>query len=254
MFFFLSKTINALIFPTTWLFVLLLWSLFKPKLRKKLLITSVILLLVYGNYAIANFCIKCWEGEATNVDNLEKHDLAVVLTGVTTESKDSNRVFFSRGADRITHAFQLWSLGKVEKILITGGKGGIIENEHEREEALKLKDFLLMCGMPDSLIITESKAKNTYENAKFTKELIDILEIKPRKILLITSAFHMKRSLACFKKQGLEVTPFSVDFYANNHVHLEKYLPFPSTEAMSKFDLLLKEVFGFMAYFLTGKI
>lgn len=254
MFFFFSKTISALIYPPTWMAFLLIWALFSKKNRKKIIIAILCLVFVYGNTVLSNLAVRFWEWKCIPIADVEKHDLAVVLTGVTAESKDPERVFFSRGADRITHAFQLWKLGKVEKVLITGGKGGINEKQHEMEEALKLKNFLVMCGMPDSLILTEIKAKNTFENAKFTKEIIDQLPEKPEKILLITSSFHMRRSMACFKKQGLTTKPFPVDFYGTNQIYEEQYLPFPNAGSMSKFDMLMKEIFGFLAYKITGKI
>ena len=254
MFYFFSKTLNIFIFPSTWIVVLLLISISSKRFRKRLLIITTAFFLVYGNKAISNYLMQMWEWKVVPLDSIEKYDLAIVLTGIVNETKDNERIFFNKGADRIVQAFQLWKLGKVKKILITGGKGGIIEKGNEVEESIKLKSYLVMHEMPDSLIITETRAKNTHENALNTKLLLNHLNYSPQKILLITSAFHMRRALACFRKQNINPDPFPVDYYSVRELYIEDFIPYPNTDAMVKFDILIKEWVGFVVYRLTGRL
>ena len=108
-------------------------------------------------------------------------------------------------------------------------------------------------GIPESDILIESKSRNTYENALYTKEFLDQENLQGQKLLLITSAFHIFRAEKCFKKVGLNVTPFSVDFHARAlFFHPEDLIP--STGAIEDWQLLIKEWVSTIVYRLRGYI
>ena len=80
-------------------------------------------------------------------------------------------------------------------------------------EARLLAKVLADCQVPEEDIILEEKARNTYENALYSQKILT--KIFPNQTyLLITSAFHTPRALACFRKQQLKVKAFSTDFYS----------------------------------------
>src|SRR3546814_10230096 len=68
-------------------------------------------------------------------------------------------------------------------------------------------------GVPDSVILVENKTRNTHESAAKVKNMLQDLGYTSHDCLLITSAFHMRRSLACYRKVGLTLDPFTTDFY-----------------------------------------
>jgi len=70
-----------------------------------------------------------------------------------------------------------------------------------------------MCGVAPEDIIIESASRNTHENALYVKDLVSS-NAKKGKVILITSAFHMRRAEGCFRKVGIDVTGFSTDFYS----------------------------------------
>src|SRR5258706_7873052 len=76
-----------------------------------------------------------------------------------------------------------------------------------------VKKFLVEIGIPPEDIIIENKSNNTYENAIFTKEILQ-RDFPNGRFLLFTAAFHMRRAVACFKKVGMEVTPYGTDRYS----------------------------------------
>ncbi len=95
---------------------------------------------------------------------LEKYDVAIVFSGVTRGSKTPrDRVYFQEGADRITHTLQLYNEGKVKNIIVSGGLG--FQKVPNSNAADRLASFLTMANVPDSVIIRETHAVNTYENA-----------------------------------------------------------------------------------------
>lgn len=254
MFFVLSKILNFITQPTTWLIAMFIGYLLfrKDKWRKRCLYVGLSGLLFFTNPFFSNIIFSWWEVEPTSLEMLEKHDIAVVFSGITIhDKKPHDRIYFNKAADRITMAIQLYKTGKVDKILISGGYGSVLKNT--QREAETLTDFLVMLGIPKSDIIQEKNANNTYENAVFTKEIID--EKYPNaKLLLITSAFHMRRSLGCARKAGLVVTPFAVDYKARYDLVNPEHLIIPQSYALYNWDVLVHEIIGYWVYVFSGKI
>ena len=113
---------------------------------------------------------------------------------------------------------------------------------------------MIMAGVNEQDIIIENKTRNTYESAVAVKKIIDSLQYKAEDCLLITSAFHMRRSLACYRKAGLNVESFTTDFYARAWQFFLASLFVPSLQSFIIWEKLLKEWTGFVAYKLAGYI
>jgi uncharacterized SAM-binding protein YcdF (DUF218 family) len=190
---------------------------------------------------------------ATPYKNVKAYEAGILLTGVTNgDLTPTDRVYFSKGADRVTHTLQLYRLNKIKRIIITGGVGELIGTA--RPEAELLKEALLLMKVPAHDIIIENKARNTHENAKYSKVVVDSLHLSSTQCLLITSAFHMRRSRACFKKVGLDIDTFTVDFYSHKREFGPDELLIPRIEAMMVWHKLAKEWVGMMAYKVAGYI
>src|SRR5690606_14661246 len=155
-----------------------------------------------------------------------------------------DRVYFQKGADRLLHTVQLYKLGKIKNILITGGSGLVIGRQ-TAAEADQLKSVFLYCGIPEKDILIENQSRNTRENALFTRRTIDSLRL-PGKFLMITSAFHMRRAEGCFKKVDLDVDIFPVDYYTKKRKFTPNILLIPSEGAMGKWATLIHEVTGYL--------
>jgi uncharacterized SAM-binding protein YcdF (DUF218 family) len=253
MFFFLSKTLMHLLLPVVWVLVLLLWAFFTkiPKYRKRLLGLVIFLFLLFSNEYIVTRLFGLWEYPVIPIVNLPKnYDVGVVLGGFTDLSKHPrDRVYLSQGADRLMHALQLYRMGKVKKILASGGSG--IPNFNEAVEADRIREVLLTCQVDPNDIILEPAARNTVENAKNCAEIIN-RDFPKSRILVFTSAFHCRRAQACFEKQGIHVDMFPVDFrFTNPHFNAEKAF-IPSNSAWEKWGLLIHEIVGYFIYKLAG--
>ncbi len=252
MFFVLSKTVSILIQPFSIVVLLLLCSAIvrSVRLRKILFWSGLGLLIFLSNSFVSSEVMRAWEIEATPYQEVGKYNVGIILTGVT-EAKlyPGDRVYFAKGADRVIHAFQLYKQGRISKILISGGTGSLF---YEGQlEALKLKEVLNLLGVPDSDLIVESDSRNTYENAVFSSEIIRTTFADP-KCLLITSAYHVRRARACFRKTGLPVDVFSTDF----HTAERKYggLIVFNLGGIRKWSILFKEWAGYLAYAMVGYI
>ncbi len=255
MFFILSKTVDFLAMPFTIICVVVLfaWIVKNQKLKQRLLLTAIIMLIFFSNDFISNELMRAWEVETIPYSALRPHTLGIVLTGATVPLlRPNDRVYFARGADRVTHTVQLYKLGLIRKILISGGTGRLIEEDEP--EANKFQKAMSLMGVPESDIMLENVSRNTYESAVAVKPVLDSLNYMAQDCLLITSAFHMRRSLACYRKVGLSIEPFTTDFYAHPRNFYPDTLLVPRLDAMLIWHKLAKEWLGFIAYKFAGYI
>jgi uncharacterized SAM-binding protein YcdF (DUF218 family) len=255
MFFVVSKILSFLAQPLAVVVLLLLagWIVRNARWKKILTRTAFGILLFTSNYFIANEVVKAWEMPIVMYNSVQKkYDFGVLLTGVTkTEMTPKDRVFFSRGADRATNTLQLYKLGIIRKIIVSGGSGRL--DGSGVKEADDLADFLTLAGVPEEDIIIENISKNTHESAEEVGKILARMD-GPKELLLITSGYHMRRSLACFKKAGIDIDPFPVDPVSEPRRFTPDHLLIPRLDAMSMWQTLLKEWIGFVAYWIAGYI
>lgn len=255
MFFVFSKTLNFLVQPLTLVFGFLVLSVLikKQPWKKRFFWAGFIFLVFFSNDFIANEVMRAWEVKTKAFSGMRQYQIGIVLTGATQAFlKPDDRVYFQRGADRVTHSIQLYKLGLIKRILISGGSGRLLDVDEP--EADKFKRVMMMAGVADTAIIIENRTRNTYESAVAVKKIIDSLQYKPEDCLLITSAFHMRRSLACYNKANLNIESFSTDFYASPKRFFLASLLLPNIQGFIIWEKLLKEWTGFIAYKVAGYI
>lgn len=222
----------------------------KEKRRKRALVTTAALLLLFTNPFMSNEAWLLWERKPKPIATLPTYDAAIILTGLTGMDKSPHdRVYTNKGTDRVLHTLQLYKLGKVQHIIISGGNGSL--KEKITTEAESLRQLLVQAGVPDSVILMEDKSRNTYENARFTKQLLS-QHPDLKKLLLVTSAFHMRRAEACFKKAGVVADTYPADFYTHDRAwDLDKLL-LPQEVVLFHWQKLLHEMAGFVVYKVVG--
>lgn len=256
MFFILSKTAGLLINPLIILLLLLVPALVlkRRKLKHLFLGMFALVFLVFTNPVITNEILLWWEVPAVPFEQLRQpYDAAIVLSGVTANHKAPyDRVHLNKGADRIMHAVQLYKQGKVKKLILSGGSG-LLEADSVAE-ADRMRTVMLLAGVATADIMVEARSRNTHENAQFTHNLLRDSSPDQGRYLLVTSAFHMPRAMACFTAEGVAVEAFSTDFYSMDSAYtLEHYL-LPSPEALQAWNKLLREWLGLLAYKLAGYV
>ncbi|MEA5256786.1 YdcF family protein [Arcicella aquatica] len=258
MFYFLSKVLFYVLMPLSLTIFVLVWAIFtkNPQRKKQLLISTLVMIFVFGNDFIVNEGFMLWETPATSPETIvEPYDVGIILTGGMISNKEGTpqQIFVDKTADRFIQPLRLYKQGKIKKILITGGNTDLtIIRTDFSDENLKTAQLLEELGVKKSDLILETKARNTRENASFTAE---ILRKKPElgnKYLLFTSAFHMRRSLGCFEKAGLTVTPFSTAFKSKARVFTFSSLIVPSEGAYYEGYHLIHEILGYCVYRVLG--
>ncbi|MCX8569359.1 MULTISPECIES: YdcF family protein [Hyphomicrobiales] len=153
------------------------------------------------------------------------------------------------GGDRMVETAVLARRYPDAKVVISGGTGTLVlEGEGDADTAPRLLEAL---GVSRDRMILEGRSRNTYENAVFSKEMVTP---KPGETwLLVTSAFHMPRSMALFAKAGFQVVAWPVDYRTSGQEGVGLFTDNPA-DSLQNTTMALREWIGLFAYWLSGRI
>lgn len=154
----------------------------------------------------------------------------------------------NRSGDRFVEALRLALAHPEARILIAGGPAALVQQE---PEALAGKRFFEAFGIAPERILIDDKSRNTEENALYAKQLAGTSE--GQTWLLVTSAFHMPRSVGLFRKVGFSALPWPADYLASGAEGV-RIKPDQSTENIAVANLALREWAGLAGYYMTGRI
>ncbi|MBS1638817.1 MAG: YdcF family protein [Bacteroidetes bacterium] len=249
MFFFLSKILLFALTPFWWIIILLIWSWITKniKTKKRLRIAIVLILIVFTNPFLFNKLVNAWQPTKVNLKG-KKYSAAILLSGIGGYDEQNN-FYIGASGDRFIQTAQLYHQGIVQKIIVTGGSGSLLNNI---DEAQGIKQELLKTGIPDSAILLEQKARNTFENAIYTKQLLDSVHLQPPYVL-VTSAMHMPRAKKSFDKANIPVIIYPSDFVVyNKNINIESFTP--QAHVFFEWESFLKEIVGYGVYKITEKL
>lgn len=186
-----------------------------------------------------------------SLDEIQTPEGIIVLGGALDVRLTRARgpIALAPSGARMTEAVALGYHFPSARLVFSGGPGGLLATGEP--EGNVAKEFFSELGVSADRVIIEEKSRNTHGNAQFTRDLI-----KPRtgdRWILVTSAFHMPRAVAAFRKAGVQVVPFPVDY--NTLGNWQDYLnyTFAPSAAMPLLDTAAKEWIGIAVYWLSGK-
>jgi uncharacterized SAM-binding protein YcdF (DUF218 family) len=242
MFFVFSKLLVFFIYPLSWILVFLVASLFvkKPKLKRRSLIIATALALIFSNPFLFSQFASRWDIRTQPLNDSAKYSCAIVLGGFSGEGAQKGSGNFNSAADRFIQGVKLYTTGKVSHILISSGNGALIHDEFEEADWVKtqLQEFKI----PDSCILIENRSRNTIENAAFSNVVLKKNHLQPPYVL-VTSAFHMRRSLGIFKKTGINVIPYSCNYMIGGGNSIVTQF-IPDAETLSRWNIYTQELIG----------
>jgi uncharacterized SAM-binding protein YcdF (DUF218 family) len=252
LFFILSKLLHFLTAPLTWVLFLLLLVLFTKKQRKRKLrlIVAIIVFLVFSNTALYRSIIPLYKTPGTRLHADSSYTAAIVLGGIASYNRKAEQTVFNKAADRLMQTLHLYHTGVIDKIIISGGSGYVFFPE--AKEAHIIEQYLLDNQIPKSDILTESKSRNTYENARFTSDLIRQKKLKGS-FLLISSSLHLPRARMCFEKQGVNPDVYPAENYDGIPLSPSDYIV-PDAATLKAWEMFFHELLGLLAYRLAGYI
>ncbi|MGF1651261.1 MAG: YdcF family protein [Hyphomicrobiaceae bacterium] len=176
-------------------------------------------------------------------------------------SRTRGQVATFDAGERLIETARLGHLIEGVPIIFSGGVGGLVNSYEPAGDAVVA--FLRDIGLPDTRLFHEGQSRNTFENAVETRALIETLALVerretgsgasvPGRWLLITTSWHMPRSVGTFRKAGFEVVAWPVDFRTAGEADASR-LGNGIHEGLERVDLAAKEWIGLLAYWLTGR-
>ncbi len=254
-FFLTSKIVWALISPdslivilgvSAWIAVLLNWQ----RVSRTLLACCALLLLIIGFFPVGEWLIAPLENRFTSNAALPGEVDGIVVLGGAISPGLSNiwqQPELGGGADRLTNFLYLARLYPNAQLVFTGGSGSVTEQEFKEAEMARI--LFDQLGLAERAIVYESESRNTSENARNSRELVSPED--DENWLLITSAFHMPRSIGVFCQEGWMVQAYPVDHYSQKGNLLR--IDFSFGGNLSILGTAIREWVGLLAYRVSGR-
>ncbi len=178
-------------------------------------------------------------------------DVVMMLGGSQEYSKNDLMGFnLTDASDRILIAVEMAKSGKAGALVLGGG--GDVPGKNETTEAQALQNWIERWQLINVPILNLGRSANTHEEA------VKFAALKKergwRRVILVTSAFHMRRAVAVFPGVGVEVLPVACDFQRPGTPYVPHFDPFPAPQGFKWMDLYLHEQIGMVVYRLRGWI
>ncbi len=212
-------------------------SLFKKS--KNFVFFAFLILVTFSNGIIA---VGLWKAieypyKRLNVNDIDSSNGIVVLSGGV-------------GEERFLAGLNLYKANKADKLIFTGGQNPVKSSLPTIGE--KYIEQAILRGLQRNNLFTTYKIKNTYQEAKAIKVLLEKkLQLNSKNIILVTSAYHMKRAKTIFEREGFVVEPFPVNFTIVNSFNGLITNPLnwiPSSGSLRKSSTAIREIIGRIVY------
>jgi len=262
MFIILSKLLPLFVYPLGLASIMLLAALLSrrdSRATKILITTALIILWLCSTTGFSNFLARSLEWQYTPSSDIPTAQVIVLLGGGTEPAVAPRPAAEVNGAgDRVLYAARLYKEGKAPLILLSGGNI-TWQNGGATTPAEDMAEIMDLLSVPAEALLLEIESLNTYENAVMAWEIL--VERDINRILLVTSAMHMPRSVGVFEKQGFEVIPAPVDYSVTEEEPAEngtngiagKLLDvIPQASALSLTTNAVKEYIGMLVYKIQG--
>jgi uncharacterized SAM-binding protein YcdF (DUF218 family) len=243
---FLSKLFTAFILPPgCFIVVLFFLVIFLPKKKKSFAFFSLLFFYLLSIQPVSDLLLKPLENAYPPLSSEFKKDwpqAVVVLGGGSIIGSPEAGVWQdSLAADsvkRVVYAFSLRDRFSVPFVF----SGGKVFEYGQEPEAFTAGRLFLSLGLPYERLIRETGSRNTWENARETAKL------GFEKIVLVTSAYHVRRSVYCFNRQGISVIAAPTDYKCDRRRYYDFFSFVPSISALNNSYLALHEYIGFLVY------
>lgn len=257
MFIYLSKLLPLFVCPLgfcTLLIILALFLQWQPGWRRAVLIMALLTIWIGGNRWVATGLALSLENRYQTPNPIPTEEVIVVLGGGTDPAEaPRTEVEMNSAGDRVIYAARLYREGKARHVLVSGGR--LDWNSQLSTPAAEMASLLEWLGVPKDAIWQQDQSQNTAEDAQYCAELLEGKGIK--RILLVTSAWHMLRAVWFFEAQGIDVIPLPTDYnvtqaswersWSGDWREITLNL-FPSVENLGLTTRMLKEYLGLFVY------
>jgi uncharacterized SAM-binding protein YcdF (DUF218 family) len=199
---------------------------------------------------VGNYLLQGLEDRFAKPADPETLQCMIVLGGGFENEVNTARhgIEMNAGGDRFIETLRLAQKYPQSRILVSGGDGSM-SGVYEGDAAMSSRFFPLF-GVPKERLIEETTSRTTFENAVNTKDLLASQGLS--NCLLITSGYHMPRSVGIFRKLGIDVVPWPTDYRTDGHEKLALDFTQPSRNSQNM-ATAIREWFGLVGYYFAGR-
>jgi len=247
--FYLIKIIQTLLMPPALMIIMMIAGLiifrWSQRYGKTLIISSVVLLIAASLPVISKPLVRAMEHipalSSKQMKTLNAQAIVVLGGGSYLNAPEYEADTVSTPTlERIRYAAYLHNKTRLP-ILVSGGR---VYDYVKTAEATSMK-AVLENELNSPVRWPEDQARNTWENAQYSQKMLSQENIT--KIILVTHALHMPRSVMCFEAAGFEVTPAPLAFHStSSNISITHFIP--SSGAMSNLSNLMHEIIGTLWY------
>ena len=229
---------------------LLLVFIFRKKV--KFIYSAFIFLLIFSNGLFSDILWRLLEYPLKRLDYslLAPSDGIVVLSGGMHLPPGDTKIIEWYDPDRFLAGIDLYKANKSNRLIFTGGINPLTP-ELPPEGDVFIKEAISM-GLPKEDLFTTDPVNNTLQEAKAIKKLLNNdSSLIQKRVILVTSAFHMKRAKKVFEGEGISVQPYPVDFKSNKSFFASLRNPLswmPSASSLNKSSKAIREIIGRFIY------
>jgi uncharacterized SAM-binding protein YcdF (DUF218 family) len=255
MFFVFSKIAGFLFFPSNFLAVLALIGLLLLAIRWRKLGSwcvgvSVAVLLLAAFLPAGRTLMNVLENRFPRWDAQHGAPDGIVVLGGAFDpviARARGSLGWTDAAERVAAIARLARDYPNARIIFTSGSAALLSDEPA--EADFLFPSLDAMGVPRERVTLETRARNTAENATYSKQIAQPKQ--GERWLVVTSAFHMPRAIGCFRRAGFDVEAYPVDWRTTRRPRFAINSKFAA--GLNQFDDAVHEWEGLIGYWLTGR-
>lgn len=245
---FLHKILPLFVMPI--MIYLIIIILGTKKEYKNFIYISSLIFYIISTPIFSNLIMKKVEGEYfyRSINEIEEADAIVILSGIMRINEFEDDYIVEWGdIDRFFKGIRLYDLKKSNLIVFTGGNNPY--NKTKISEGKILEKFALKYGVKKEDIEITKDVLNTSDEAQAVFDLLG----NNKTIILVTSAFHMKRAKLLFERQGINVIPYKVDYKTPPEIEFNFIDFLPSSEGLRKTEIAFREIIGRLYYIILSK-
>lgn len=254
MFFIISKVVLFLLLPPSSLIIVMISGLLLikryPRVARGLIVGGLVLLYLLSIRPVSDRLLKLLESGFPSLKDASASsaNTIVILTGGAVDlswlgiSPKPSRASLSR----LVYGITLYKQISGAKLVLSGGSGD--PRKPDISEVDAMRDMALALGIPAEDMFVEKDSRNTLESVQALNRLL-----KGKKIILVTSASHMRRSAAIFRKLGMDVIPAPTD-YKSEQKWGGLYDFIPNATALLFSSTAIYEYMGLAWYGLAGNL
>ena len=255
MFFYIAKIVWFIVQPSALMLAALglaLWSLARSRLRatRGWLLAGLAIGLA-GISPLPNLLVLPLEQRFERADLATRPVTGIVVLGGGEDAEVAlarHAHGLNEAGERISEAVALARALPQARVVFSGGPGRLLPGGAREGDAVRR--MLVSMGVEPARLTIEDRSRDTWENAVFTRELV-----KPatgERWLLVTSAWHMPRSMGVFRKAGFPVEPWPVDYRTAGMAAATQFFTSPA-DGLRRLEMVVKEYTGLAVYRLNGR-